>query len=181
MLGSEQAYAEESAESALQQLPAKIRDQLETDRLRREIALEQLRRELEQLKGSEDVEVQRKIERLGELRKLLEVNRDVRELLKESPELSREYDRVLKTSVPPQGGCACLENARVHWLGQGDQAGQVIVYLDGLYHDVGLVRGSGAVAAGSRRLGLMRRPAVRRAKICPQPAQPRRRELARTR
>ena len=146
MLGSEQAYAEESAESALPQLPAKIRDQLEADRLRREIALEKLRRELEDLRGSGDVEVQRKIERLGELQELLEVDRDVRGLLEESPELelAREYDRIVATSEPSQSACACLENARVHWLGQGDQAGQVIVYLDGLYHDVGAGEGIGS-------------------------------------
>ena len=144
VLGSEQVYAEESVESAEPRLPAKIMDQLEADRLRREIALEELRGKLDQLKGSEDVEVQRKIERLGELRKLLEVNRDVRELLKESPELAREYDRVVKTSMPPQGACACLESARVHWLGQGDQAGQAIVYLEGLYHDVGAGEGIGS-------------------------------------
>ena len=144
VLGSEQVYAEESAESAEPRLPAKIRDQLEADRLRREIALEELRGELDQLKGSEDVEVQRKIERLGELLKLLEVHRDVRELLKESPELSREYDRVIE-DIRAASGCVRLPRECSRALAwPGDQAGQVIVYLDGLYHDVGAGEGIGS-------------------------------------
>ena len=149
VIGSQHVRAEESAESALPQLPAKIRAQLETDRLRREIALERLRGELEALQGSEDADVGRKIERLGELFRLLEVDRDVREMLEDSPEMAEEYERIIRASAPtasatPQGACACLENARVHWLGQGDQAGQVIVYLDGLYHDVGAGDGIGS-------------------------------------
>lgn len=138
---SVRAQAEESGESALPQLPAKIRAQLEADQLRREIALEKLRRELEALTGSEDADVGRRAEQLGALRRLLEVDQDVRALLENSPLLAEEYNRIVNASAPrealaPQGACACLENARVHWLGEGDQAGQVIVYLDGLYHDV---------------------------------------------
>ena len=149
VLATERVRAEESAESALPQLPAKIRAQLETDQLRREIVLERLRLELEELQGSEDADVGRKSERLGELLRLLEVDRDVRELLEDSPEMAEEYDRIIRVSAPtasatPQGACACLENARVHWLGQGDQAGQVIVYLDGLYHDLGAGEGIGS-------------------------------------
>lgn len=141
VVGSERVRAEESAESALPQLPAKIRAQLEADQLRREIALEELRRELAALQGTEDSDVGRRIERLGALRRLLEVDSEVRELLEDSPEMAEEYDRIVSASAPraaaaPQGPCACLENARVHWLGEGDQAGQVIVYLDGLYYDV---------------------------------------------
>jgi hypothetical protein len=141
VVGSERVRAEESAEPALPQLPAKIRAQLEADHLRREIALEKLRRELEALQGTEEGDVGRRIERLGALRRLLEVDSEVRELLEDSPEMAAEYDRIVSASAPraaavPQGPCACLESARVHWLGEGDQAGQVIVYLDGLYHDV---------------------------------------------
>lgn len=141
VVASERVRAEESAETALPQLPAKIRAQLEAERLRREIALEELRRELEALQGTEDSDVGRRIERLGALRRLLEVDRDVRELLEDSPDMAAEYERLVSASAPsadvtPQGPCACLANARVHWLGEGDQAGQVIVYLDGLYHDV---------------------------------------------
>ncbi len=140
-IGSDRVRAEESAESALPQLPAKIRAQLETEQLRREIALEQLRRQLEGLKGTEDTDVQEKIERLGRLLRLLEVDQNVRDLLEDSPEMAREYDRIVRSSsldgpTTPQGPCACLETARVHWLGQGDQAGQVTVYLDGGYYDL---------------------------------------------
>lgn len=134
-------HAEESAESPLPELPAKIKAQLEADQLRREIALEKLRRELEALRGMEEGDVGRRIERLGALRRLLEVDSEVRELLEDSPEMAAEYDRIVDASAPranvgPQGPCACLANARVHWLGEGDQAGQAIVFLDGLYHDV---------------------------------------------
>ncbi|MCY3820005.1 MAG: hypothetical protein OXH52_11675 [Gammaproteobacteria bacterium] len=140
--GSESVRAEEVDESVLPELPAKIRAQLEANQLRREIELEQLRRELEDLKGSDDADVARKIERLGELRRLLEVDRDVRELLESSPEMAEEYERIVQATAPgqpetPRGSCACLESARVHWLGQGDQAGQVTVFLDGAYYDVG--------------------------------------------
>ncbi len=140
-VGSGPVRAEESAPSPLPQLPAKIRAQLEADRLRREIALEELRRELEALQGAEDSDVGLRIERLAALRRLLEVDSEVRELLEDSPEMAAEYERIVNASAPreavaPRGPCACLENARVHWLGEGDQAGQVIVYLDGFYHDV---------------------------------------------
>lgn len=136
---SEGVRAEESA--PLPQLPAKIRAQLEADQLRREIALEELRRELEALQGTEDSDVGHRTERLGALRRLLEVDSEVRELLEDSPEMTAEYERIVRASArsaaeAPRGPCACLENARVHWLGEGDQAGQVIVYLDGLYFDV---------------------------------------------
>ena len=139
--GSESVRAEELDESVLPELPAKIRAQLEANQLRREIELEQLRRELEDLRGSDDADVARKIDRLAELRRLLEVDREVRELLENSPEMAEEYERIvqasaLRTPETPRGTCACLESARVHWLGQGDQAGQVTVFLDGGYYEV---------------------------------------------
>ena len=154
-IGSYRAQAQESAESALPQLPAKIRAQLEAEQLRREIALEQLRRQLEELKGTEDTDVQEKIERLGKLLRLLEVDQDVRELLEDAPEMAREYDRILRASsldrpTTPQGPCACLELARVHWLGEGDQAGQVTVYLGGGYYDV---RAGDAIGSSRCSLG----------------------------
>ena len=154
-IGSDRTHAEESAESALPQLPAKIRAQLEAEQLRREIALEQLRRQLEDLQGTEDTDVQEKIERLGKLLRLLEVDQDVRELLEDAPEMAREYDRILRASsldrpTTPQGPCACLELARVHWLGEGDQAGQVTIYLDGGYYDV---RAGDAIGSSRCSLG----------------------------
>lgn len=153
--GTDRVLAEESGEPALPELPAKIRAQLEANQLRREIELEQLRRELEDLKGSDDADVTRKIERLAELRRMLEVDRDVRELLQDSPDMAEEYERIVKataldTSETPQGPCACLETARVHWLGQGEQAGQVTVYLDGGYYDV---RVGDAIGNSRCRLG----------------------------
>ena len=155
MLGTDRVLAEEPDESALPELPAKIRAQLEANQLKRDIELEQLRRELEDLKGSDDADVTRKTELLGELRRMLEVDRDVRELLRDSPEMAEEYERIVKataldTPEAPQGPCACLESARVHWLGQGEQAGQVTVYLDGGYYDV---RVGDAIGNSRCRLG----------------------------
>lgn len=152
VLGGERARAEEPAESALPQLPEKYIVQLETERLRRQIALEQLRLELEALQGSEEGDVGQKVERLRVLQRLLEVDRDVRDLLVDSPEMAEEYDRIVRASAPrtaetPQGPCACLENVRVHWLGRGDQAGQAIVYLDGLYHELSAGEGIGNCSA----------------------------------
>ena len=180
--GSESVRAEESDESALPELPAKIRAQLEANQLRREIELEQLRRELDDLKGTDDADVARKIERLGELRRLLEVDRDVRELLQDSPELGAEYERIVKATAPtapasPQGPCACLESARVHWLGQGDQAGQVTVYLDGGYYDVGVGDAIGNSRCSTGADPVRRRcAAVRYAESLPGALQPRRKD-----
>ena len=148
VIGGEGVRAEESAESALPKLPEKYIVQLETERLRRQIALEQLRRELADLQGSQDADVGQKVERLRALQRLLEVDRDVRDLLGDSPEMAAEYERIVNASSPgtaetPRGPCACLDNARVHWLGQGGQAGQAIVYLDGLYHELSAGEGLG--------------------------------------
>ena len=157
-LGGERVRAEEPAESALPQLPEKYVVQLETERLRRQIALEQLRLELESLQGSDEGDVGQKVERLRTLQRLLEVDRDVRDLLVDSPEMAEEYDRIVRASSAPrtadatQGPCACLENFRVHWLGRGDQAGQAIVYLDGLYHELRAGEGIGNCSAQEIRL-----------------------------
>ena len=143
VIGGERVQAEESGvvESALPELPEKYVVQLETERLRRQIAFEQLRRELEDLQGSEDADVGQRVARLRALQRLLEVDRDVRDLLGDSPEMVAEYERIVnvsasRTAATPEGPCACIDHARVHWLGQGDQTGQAIVYLDGRYHEL---------------------------------------------
>ena len=111
-------------------LPAQIRDQLEIDSLQREIRIINLQQELARLQGPQDSELERKIKQLGDMRQLLEINAEVRMLVQEAPELDNQYWRILEVDSPPPA-CRCLEGARVHWLGRGEQAGQAVIRLDG--------------------------------------------------
>lgn len=110
----------ESAAPDLPELPPKVRDNLEIDRLEREIKLKKLRIQLEELQGPQDSELERKVKQLGDLEKLFEANQKVRELVRTSPELAEQYERVIGVDATPST-CVCLNEVRVHWIGPSDE------------------------------------------------------------
>ena len=120
----------------LPSLPAKIEDQLRIESLQREIEIVKLRQQLKQLQGLQDSELERKIKQLGDMLALLEVNSEVRTLIKDAPELDAQYWQVLDMDeAPPSLACACMDAARVVWLGRGGQAGQAVIRLAGGEYD----------------------------------------------
>ena len=72
---------------------------------------------------------------LGDMRLLLEVNSEVRDLLQGSPELDAQYRRILNIDAPPPA-CGCLDTAQVNQIGKGEQAGGAVIFLSGAYHDL---------------------------------------------
>ncbi len=131
--------------------PEHIASELEAARLEREARIYKLRKELESLKGSE---ISLRIEKFKEVLDLLETDREIRALLKESPETYSLYKSVLgkraniqyediigdQTAGPDASSatrfCGCLNSTSVRWLGQNQQLGSVILAHDGTLHDL---------------------------------------------
>ena len=129
-----QATAQEP--TAPPRLPEQLRDQAEIDRLKRQIEIIRLRQRLRELQGLQDSELERKHKQLTDMRQLLEVNSEVRDLLRKSPELDAQYRRILDIETY-RPACECLDNAQVNWLGgRGEQVGQATISLDGEFLDV---------------------------------------------
>ena len=107
----------QSAEPSLPDLPPKLRDNYEIDRLKREIELKQLQIELEQLQGPQDSDLERRINQAADLEKLLEAKKRIHELLIDSPEYTPLVEQILGVDPTPPV-CACLDEVRVHSLPQ---------------------------------------------------------------
>ena len=129
----------------LPQLPDKVVDQLRIEDLQRQIEIIRLQEELRDLQTAANSDLEAKTRSLGDMRTLLEVNAEVRDLVQDAPELASDYRRILAIDALP-AACRCLDAVQVNWLGDGSQAGQATVRLDGQHHDV---RVGGAVG-GSR-------------------------------
>ena len=120
---------------ALPQLPAKISDQLQIEALQREIEIIRLEQELRDMRGAANSDLAKKIKQLEDMRSLLEVNAEVRQLVQAAPELDATYWRILEIDTPSPA-CRCLETVQVNWLGSGAQAGQATIRIDGQHYDV---------------------------------------------
>ena len=130
--------------------PDYILHELEVDRLKREAEMRVLRQELDALSESE-VSIQ--IAKFNEVISLLKTDKELRDMLKSSPELYPLYKSTLgenatitleqiQESSPsviydasPEH-CACLSRVRVRWLGHGNQAGEAVVALGSRYYDI---------------------------------------------
>lgn len=120
---------------ALPQLPDKVVDQLRIEELQRQIEIIRLQQELQDLRTAANSDLGAKTRSLGDMRTLLEVNAEVRDLVQDAPELAADYRRILAIDALP-AACRCLDAAQVNWLGDGPQAGRATVRLDGQHHDV---------------------------------------------
>ena len=126
------ASAEES--TALPPLPEKIQDVLEADRLRRRKELAALSNEVREAEGVQLSELENTYQQLSKVRDLLELNTQVRILLRTSPELMPHYQRVVGINPGP-ASCECLDNAELNWVGQQAQEGQAFVTIAGQLHE----------------------------------------------
>ena len=129
---SVRAFAEEAA--ALPPLPKKIQDELAAEELRREKELAELRSALREAQGVQLSELENTYEQLSTVKDLLELNSQVRTLLRASPELMPHYQRVVGINPGP-ANCDCLDNAELNWLGQQAQEGQAYVSIAGQMHE----------------------------------------------
>lgn len=129
------ASAADSGTAALPQLPAKISDQLRIEALQREIEIMRLQQELRDIRGAANSDLAKKIKQLEDMRTLLEVNAEVRDLVQTAPELDAHYWRILEVDTPSPA-CRCLEAVQVNWLGSGAQTGRATIRIDGQHYDV---------------------------------------------
>ena len=126
------ASAEES--TALPPLPEKIQDVLAADRLRRRKELAALSNEVREAEGVQLSELENTYQQLSKVRDLLELNTQVRMLLRTSPELMPHYQRVVGIDPGP-ASCECLDNAELNWVGRQAQEGQAYVTIAGQLHE----------------------------------------------
>ena len=124
-----------AATVALPQLPAKISDQLQIEALQREIEIIRLEQELRDMRDAANSDLATKIKQLEDMRTLLEVNAEVRQLVQVAPELDAQYWRILDVDTPSPA-CRCLEALQVNWLGRGAQTGRATIRIDGQHYDV---------------------------------------------
>ena len=115
-------------------LPEKIQDVLEADKLRRRKELAALSNEVREAEGVQLSELENTYQQLAKVRDLLELNTQVRALLRTSPELMPQYRRVVGINPGP-ASCECLDNAELNWVGRQAQEGQAFVTIAGQLHE----------------------------------------------
>lgn len=111
-------------------LPDRLKDQREIEDLKREREKEQVRNEVEALRGLQTPELETIHIQLEKLKSVMELNREVRELLQASPELGPIYQKVIEVD----GGaasCDCLDRIELNYVGSGTRTGLAILSLDG--------------------------------------------------
>jgi len=131
----------DAAAPSLPDLPPKVRDNYEIDRLKREIELKQLQIELEQLQGPQDSELERKIKQAADLEQLLVARQRIRELLRDAPEFAPLVEQFLGIDPTP-ATCACLAELRAHWLGDTEEPPRATLSFGGNRHIDVVVGGS---------------------------------------
>lgn len=115
-------------------LPEKIQDVLAADRLRRRKELAALSNEVREAEGVQLSELENTYQQLAKVRDLLELNTQVRMLLRTSPEMMPHYQRVVGINPGP-ASCECLDNAELNWVGREAQEGQAFVTIAGQLHE----------------------------------------------
>ena len=138
----------ESTAPSLPDLPPKLRDNYEIDRLKREIELKQLQIQLEQLQGPQDSDLERRINQAADLEKLLEAKKRIHELLIDSPEYAPLVEQILGADPAPPV-CACLDQVRVNSLPQppSEPDNAVLSFVgDRRYYDVNVGGSIGGTA-----------------------------------
>lgn len=120
----------ESTAPSLPDLPEKLRDNYEIDRLKREIELKQLQIQLEQLQGPQDSDLQRRINQAADLERLLEAKKRIDELIIDSPEYAPLVEQILGVDPTPPT-CACLDQVRVHGFPPPDGPARPDLSLNG--------------------------------------------------
>ena len=137
----------ESVAPSLPDLPPKLRDNYEIDRLKREIELKQLEIQLQQLQGPQDDDLERRIKQADDLEQLLERKRRIQELLIDSPEYAALVEEILGVDPTPPV-CACLDQVRVTSLPQAPSQpdSAVLSFGDRRYFDVSVGGSIGGTA-----------------------------------
>lgn len=137
----------ESTAPSLPDLPPKLRDNYEIDRLKREIELKQLQIQLEQLQGPQDSDLERRISQAADLEKLLEAKKRIHDLLIDSPEYTPLVEQILGVDPAPPV-CACLDQVRVNSLPQGpsEPDNAVLSFGERRYFDVSVGGSIGGTA-----------------------------------
>lgn len=136
----------ESATPSLPDLPPKLRDNYEIDRMKREIELKQLQIQFEQLQGPQDSDLERRIKQAADLEQLLVAKKRIHELLVDSPEYAPLVEQILGVDPTPPA-CACLDEVWVHWIGADSDPGRAELSFRGTRHtEVGVGGSIGGTA-----------------------------------
>ena len=136
----------ESAAPSLPDLPPKLRDNYQIDRVKREIELKQLQIQLEQLEGPQDSDLERRIKQAADLEELLVAKKRIHELLIDAPEYAPLVEQILGVDPTPPT-CACLDEVWVHWIGAESDPGRAELSFRGTRHtEVGVGASIGGTA-----------------------------------
>lgn len=117
-------------EDSVPELPDRLRDEREIQDLQRERQKEEIRNQVEALRGLQTDELETKHDQLKRLKDMLQLDREVREGLRTSPELEAIYRGIFQ-SGPGAPNCDCLDRVALHLVSRA-QVGVVVLSLDGL-------------------------------------------------
>lgn len=112
------------------ELPERLRDEREIEDLKRERQKEEIRNQVEALRGLQTDELETKHDQLKRLKDMLQLDREVREGLRTSPELETIYRGIFQ-SGPGEPNCDCLDRVTLQLVSRA-QVGVAVLSLDGL-------------------------------------------------
>ena len=112
------------------ELPDRLRDEREIQDLQRERQKEEIRNQLEKLRGLQTEELETKHDQLKRLKDMLQLDREVRDGLRTSPELEEIYRGIFR-SGPGVPNCDCLDRVALQLVSRA-QTGVAVLSLDGL-------------------------------------------------
>ena len=121
--------AQNQHRSVVSPLPERVRKEREVEILQKDKQIEQLRNEVEALRGVQTNELETKQIQLEKLKNLLNLDREVREGLQSSPELLEVYRQVMSVDAGSPS-CDCLDRVGLNSIGSGSRAGRAFLSLD---------------------------------------------------
>ncbi len=127
VVGAGSATAEDGG---VPELPDRLRDEREIEDLKRERQKEEIRNQVEALQGLQTDELERTHDLLKRLKDMVDLNREVREGLRTSPELETIYRGIFQ-SGPGAPNCECLDRVTLQLVSRA-QVGVAVLSLDGL-------------------------------------------------
>ena len=112
------------------ELPDRLRDEREIQDLQRERQKEEIRNQVEALRGLQTDELETKHDQLKRLKDMLQLDREVREGLRTSPELEQIYRGIFRSGLGAPN-CDCLDRVALQLVSRA-QVGVAVLSLDGL-------------------------------------------------
>jgi len=112
------------------ELPDRLRDEREIQDLQRERQKEEIRNQVEALRGLQTDELERKHDQLKRLKDMVQLDLELREDLRNSPELEEIYRGIFR-SGPGAPNCDCLDRVALQLVSRA-QVGVAFLSLDGL-------------------------------------------------